>query len=430
MTVPATRLSVANNAETVLLASDYNAEVWLNRVFLNKTSAETFRGLLSDLMVGAGAATAESEHALSSILSVSSFVVGKTVDNFDKNFFAGQSYLAMETAIISKRKQLSAAIRANLHSRSCDDYSIAEVLADIRELDQTCSLKAGMAELQSRAAGTANTTPVPPRIVTEPVPAVAKDGEAVTFTVAATGTAPLRYKWHYNGQPIATEVNASASEVTLSLKSVTSANAGTYAAVVTNDQGQAISQSAKLTVVGVTPSATVPVIAIEPSSITVAAGDTATFKVVAHGASPLIYQWFNDGKPINGENKETLLLRNLTFAQKEPKYCVLVANTLGSVQSQEAVLKVTQPPQKIELMIDPATPIKTGAKVTFTATFTGSSDELKFRWFHNGSEITKASGQYYAPEKTSVDDAGVYSVLVENKYGKELSNIVTLVVEK
>src|SRR2546421_9918059 len=44
--------------------------------------------------------------------------------------------------------------------------------------------------------------PVAPAITTQPASQMVSVGQTATFTVAATGTAPLRYQWQKNGTAI------------------------------------------------------------------------------------------------------------------------------------------------------------------------------------------------------------------------------------
>src|SRR4029077_14776994 len=54
----------------------------------------------------------------------------------------------------------------------------------------------------SAATLTVNTAPVAPTITTQPVNQTVTAGQTATFTVAATGTAPLSYQWRKNGTAI------------------------------------------------------------------------------------------------------------------------------------------------------------------------------------------------------------------------------------
>ncbi|MDQ3814259.1 MAG: PA14 domain-containing protein, partial [Armatimonadota bacterium] len=84
----------------------------------------------------------------------------------------------------------------------------------------------------------------PPVITTHPASQTKAAGQPVTFSVAATGTAPLSYLWQRNGVNIS---GATAANYTIS--SVTTADNGAqFRALVSNSAGQAISNVATLTV--------------------------------------------------------------------------------------------------------------------------------------------------------------------------------------
>jgi formylglycine-generating enzyme required for sulfatase activity len=85
--------------------------------------------------------------------------------------------------------------------------------------------------------------PVPPSIASQPQSQTVSLGRAATFTVSATGTAPLSYQWTFNGAKITDATNS-----TLSLPTVTAAQAGSYAVVVANQVGTVTSAAATLTI--------------------------------------------------------------------------------------------------------------------------------------------------------------------------------------
>src|SRR5262249_15939995 len=141
----------------------------------------------------------------------------------------------------------------------------------------------------SNSAGTAtsnsatlmvNPAPVVPTITTQPTNQTVTAGQAATFTVTATGTAPLSYQWQKNGANIAGATSAS-----YTTPATTTADSGsTFLVVVSNSAGIAMSNAATLTV---NPALVAPTITTQPANQTVTAGQTATFSVVARGPPPL-----------------------------------------------------------------------------------------------------------------------------------------------
>ena len=82
-----------------------------------------------------------------------------------------------------------------------------------------------------------------PAITTQPTAQAASAGGTATFTVGASGSAPLGYQWRLNGTNL-----AGATASALSLNNVQAANAGSYDVIVSNDAGLAASAPATLAV--------------------------------------------------------------------------------------------------------------------------------------------------------------------------------------
>jgi uncharacterized delta-60 repeat protein len=85
--------------------------------------------------------------------------------------------------------------------------------------------------------------PVVPVITVQPVSQAKLAGQSALFSVQATGTPPLHYQWQKGGVNLAGATNA-----TLALPAVSSADAGDYCALVSNVAGSVRSQTATLVV--------------------------------------------------------------------------------------------------------------------------------------------------------------------------------------
>lgn len=90
---------------------------------------------------------------------------------------------------------------------------------------------------------TVNTAATAPSITTQPASQTVATGGTATFSVVASGTAPLSYQWRFNGTNIS---GATSSSYTLT--NAQTSNAGSYSVVVTNSAGTATSNGATLTV--------------------------------------------------------------------------------------------------------------------------------------------------------------------------------------
>jgi len=172
--------------------------------------------------------------------------------------------------------------------------------------------------------------PGAPVIVSAPTPQTVAAGGTATFTVSATGTAPLSYQWRRNGQVIAGETNS-----TLVLSNLAYLAHGQYSVDVTNSAGATASPEALLNVL------IAPFITDQSVSRTVLAGTTVDFFVIAGGSEPFSYQWKHDGVAIPGATNATLIISNVQTADVG-SYRVEVSNMVGSTNS--AVIQLTLAP--------------------------------------------------------------------------------------
>lgn len=85
----------------------------------------------------------------------------------------------------------------------------------------------------------------PPTITSQPASQTVNPGANATFSVSASGDPPLTYQWNFNNVAI-----PGATDFTLVLTNVSSANAGDYQVIVANNFGSVTSVVAVLTVSG------------------------------------------------------------------------------------------------------------------------------------------------------------------------------------
>jgi len=247
---------------------------------------------------------------------------------------------------------------------------------------------------------------VPPSITTQPASQTVNPGANVTFTVSASGTAPLTYQWRLNGANISGATTASYTR-----SNVQSGDAGNYSVVVGNVAGSATSANAVLSV-NVPPSITT-----QPSSQAVNPGSSVTFTVTASGTAPLTYQWTFNGANISGATAASFTKSNVQSSDAG-NYAVVVGNVAGSATSANAVLSVNVPPS---ITAQPASQtVNSGANVTFSVTASGTAP-LNYQWKFNGANISGATSASYTKSNVQSGDAGNYSVVVGNVAGSATS---------
>jgi hypothetical protein len=174
-----------------------------------------------------------------------------------------------------------------------------------------------------------------PAITTQPANQTVAVGSTATFSVVATGTAPLSYQWSKNGGAISGATSASYTTPAI----VASDNGATFTVTVTNSTGSITSSTATLTVNAVVSGA--PAITTQPANQTVAVGSTATFSVVATGTAPLSYQWFKNTVSISGATSASYTTPATAASDTGAEFTVTVSNALGSASSNQAKLTVS-----------------------------------------------------------------------------------------
>ena len=258
-----------------------------------------------------------------------------------------------------------------------------------------------------------------PAVTTNPADQSVVEGATATFTVVATGTAPLTYQWRRDLVAI-----SGATSATLTLTGVKLADVGSYSVLISNAIGSIASGAAQLTVTALT---TPPSITTQPVSQTIPPGNTATFTVVATGASPLAYQWRKNGTAIAGATASTLTIRSTSVADNGA-YTVVVTNSIGTVTSSAANLSVDSGVVAPAITTQPVAQVaNVGGNVTLSVTATGTAP-LSYQWFKDGVAIPGATAATLALTNVQGSDSGAYSVRITSSAGTVTSNAATLTV--
>src|ERR1700676_5291113 len=83
-----------------------------------------------------------------------------------------------------------------------------------------------------------------------------------------------------------------------------------------------------------------PQIVTQPGDQSVPIGQTGAFAVVASGTAPLTYQWSENGAVIANSNSPTYTTATLGPADSGSKFQVTVTNSVGSINSRDALLTI------------------------------------------------------------------------------------------
>jgi sugar lactone lactonase YvrE len=189
-------------------------------------------------------------------------------------------------------------------------------------------------------------TPPPataPLVTTNPANQTVNVGQTATFTVVASGTAPLSYQWRRGG----TAISGAAGSSYTTPATIAGDSGATFDVVISNSAGNVTSATASLTVV--TPALTLT-ITQQPANATVAAGAAASFTAAANcSGGTVTYQW--QKLPAGGAFADVAGATNATYttpatqaADNASQYRAVVTCGALTQTSTAALLTVTTPP--------------------------------------------------------------------------------------
>ena len=189
----------------------------------------------------------------------------------------------------------------------------------------------------SNSATLTVTAPVAPTITSQPASVTVNVGQTATFTVAATGTAPLSYQWQKGTTNIAGATSASYTTPA----TVQGDNGSTFRVIVTNAVGSIPSNSATLTITA----PVAPTITSQPANQTVTAPATAIFTVTATGTAPLTYQWQHAATSTNivGATSASYTTPATTIADSGSTFRVIVSNGVNPPATSNAATLTVNP---------------------------------------------------------------------------------------
>lgn len=119
-----------------------------------------------------------------------------------------------------------------------------------------------------------------------------------------------------------------------------------------------------------------PIITRDPADQTVSVGESATFSVEASGTGPLSYQWERNGVPIPGANGPSYTVSSVTQALNNSAIRVVITNSLGSVASRWATLRVSTGAAPVPFINTPvnSTFFRAGDVISFAGGATDAED--------------------------------------------------------
>ena len=262
--------------------------------------------------------------------------------------------------------------------------------------------------------------PAVPTIASQPASQIVTAGQTATFSVTASGTAPLSYQWLKNSANIG---GATAASYTTP-PTIAGDNGAKFDVVVSNSVGSITSAMARLTV---NAAAVAPTITTQPVNQSVTVGQTAAFSVTATGTAPLTYQWQKNDTNISGATAASYTTPVTVTTDNGAKFDVVVSNSAGSKASTMATLTVNAAAVGPTITTQPVNQsVTVGQTATFSVTATGTAP-LSYQWQKNSTNISGATaGSYTTPVTVTTDNGAKFDVVVSNSAGSKASSMATL----
>jgi gliding motility-associated-like protein len=261
-------------------------------------------------------------------------------------------------------------------------------------------------------------TVTPATVITvQPVNQTVCEGNPVSFSVTATGTAPLTYQWMRGGVNLANGGNISgANTATLTIDPAMTADAGTdYTVMISGACPSVTSANVSLTI------NTAPVITVLPADQSVCEGSSVTFTVVATGTG-LSYQWrrgivnMTDNATVSGTTTSSMTIAPVALTDQGTNYNVVITGTCPSAVTS-ADIALTIQPSPIITVQPLAQTVCEGGAATFTVTAIGAGLTYQWRQGSNnmvdGARISGATTTTLTIDPVLAADAALdYNVVV------------------
>ena len=274
---------------------------------------------------------------------------------------------------------------------------------------------------------------IKPTITVQPENTWVMVNEDAVFTVIASGTGTLGYRWQVFEAGSWKDVASGGTSPSYSFKATAADDGKRVRCIVTDSNGKTTSDEAKLTVV-----TTAPIIDRQPQDSGNAVGKNAVFTVVSTGAKshqwyyqkPSTTEWF----PVEEESGRTAVLSvKVTEDNNGYKFKCKLENSIGSTETSAATLKIVTAKPKITVQPTKTT-VTEGSNAVFTVAATGDGLNIQWQRKMKGGKWEDAPGAsaktlvYNEPTTYAMNGAS-YRCVIQNAKGKVTSKSVKLTVK-
>lgn len=253
---------------------------------------------------------------------------------------------------------------------------------------------------------------LPVNITSQPSRQSVMEGGSASFSVTATGTAPITYQWRRNGTNI-----SGATSANLTLTNVQLADRGSSFDVVVRNPASpdGVRSSAATLDVSATP---VPArIETQPTAQALTEGQSLLLQVSASGDAPIRYQWLKNNTAISGATSASFSIASVSLADAGT-YTVLVENAANTAPVRSNSIAVTVDPsiEPVAITSQPTNQsVVAGGTASFSVAVTGTAP-ITYQWRRNGTTvISGANGPTLTLSNVNLaDDNAFFDVLVSN----------------
>jgi hypothetical protein len=174
-----------------------------------------------------------------------------------------------------------------------------------------------------------------------------------------------------------------------------------------------------------------PIIIEQPSSKTVAVGETATFTASVDSESSVKYQWYKDNIEIENATATELVIDNAKLSDAA-SYNLVVSNEGGLVISASAKLTVEKESGKPPTITQQPIPLRLARNQSgsLSVEVTGTKP-FEYQWYKYGTKINGATQRIYRIVNADpIQHTGFYKVEITNKYGSVFSKRVLVIIDE
>jgi autotransporter-associated beta strand protein len=256
----------------------------------------------------------------------------------------------------------------------------------------------------------------------QPQDLIVSTNDPATFSVCATGSAPIGYQWYFygnstNNTPV---LKVGATNATFTIPSAQPSDNGLYAVVVSNNNNFVQSRFASLIVGDLCP------VLSGPFDQTVIQGNNATFSTLVVIANPYpTFQWQTNGVNVPGATNTSVTLTNVQYAALNGATVSVIASNRACMITNSATLTIIVPP-----VINPQPTnltVSAGSTAVFTSGATGVPTPW-LQWIKNNALIANQTNSTLTIPNAQGSDIANYQLVATNQAGSVTSVVARLTV--